>query len=337
MAGQVDVLERPALMSPHAKQATLLSVTRAPGRLVAVGERAIVLVSEDDGATWRQAAVPASVTLTSVAFATAHEGWAVGHSGVVLHTKDGGLSWVKQLDGREAARLIGESAQAARVAGAPTARRQIALAQRLIEEGPDKPFLDLFFADEKHGFVVGAYGLVFATHDGGETWLPWQEHLNNLEGSHLYAIRASGTCLYICGEQGALYRSDDGGESFVRLASPYPGTLFGVLAGARGAVLIFGLRGHAYWSTDFGRTWQPSAVPSRSSLTAGARLADGSIALTTQDGEVLRSTDEGRRFRALPLPRQFPLTGIVQAADGRLVLSGARGMIRAPVQRDTPS
>jgi photosystem II stability/assembly factor-like uncharacterized protein len=336
VSGERDVLDRPALMSPRAKDATLLCVTRAQGRLVAVGERAIVLLSDDRGVTWRQAEVPVSVTLTSVDFPTAQKGWAVGHSGVVLHTEDGGTTWVKQLDGRQAAHLIGGSAQAALAAGGPTAPRQLALARRLIDEGPDKPFLDVYFADENRGFIVGAYGLVFATHDGGKTWLPWQDHLDNPEGRHLYSVRAGGNHLYVAGEQGTLYRSDDGGASFVRLESPYAGTLFGALPGERGTILVFGLRGHAYWSNDAGRTWHPSAVPSPSSLTGAVRLADGSIVVTSQEGEVLRSTDQGHRFRALPIPRQFPLTSAVQAADGRLVLSGIRGLSRAAVGPDPP-
>jgi len=62
----------------------------------------VVILSDDDGATWHQAKVPVSVTLTAVSFGTPAKGWAVGHSGIVLHTEDGGETWVKQLDGIQA-------------------------------------------------------------------------------------------------------------------------------------------------------------------------------------------------------------------------------------------
>ncbi|MDP2022176.1 MAG: hypothetical protein Q8L16_14910, partial [Hydrogenophaga sp.] len=51
-------LSRPALMSPKALGAAMLAVTRAGSRLVAVGERGTVLLSDDHGQHWRQAAVP---------------------------------------------------------------------------------------------------------------------------------------------------------------------------------------------------------------------------------------------------------------------------------------
>src|SRR5436305_1593689 len=70
-----DVLERPALMSPRAARSVLLAVVRADKRLVAVGEGGIVLLSDDNGNTWRQVPVPVSTTLTNVYFADGKNGW----------------------------------------------------------------------------------------------------------------------------------------------------------------------------------------------------------------------------------------------------------------------
>ncbi|MEJ2467297.1 MAG: YCF48-related protein, partial [Candidatus Thiodiazotropha sp.] len=98
-------MDRPALTSAKAEQATLLAVTRAGPRLVAAGERGIILTSDDNGASWQQAKVPTSVNLIALRFVDAKRGWAVGHMGIVLHSEDGGLTWRKQLDGVEAARL----------------------------------------------------------------------------------------------------------------------------------------------------------------------------------------------------------------------------------------
>ena len=89
----------------------MLAITRAGARLVAVGERGSILLSDDSGVSWRQAKVPVSVTLTAVQFPNAKAGWAVGHLGVVLHSADGGETWAKQLDGREAASLVLEAAK----------------------------------------------------------------------------------------------------------------------------------------------------------------------------------------------------------------------------------
>uniref|UniRef100_UPI00036A9E88 WD40/YVTN/BNR-like repeat-containing protein n=1 Tax=Pseudomonas putida TaxID=303 RepID=UPI00036A9E88 len=130
----VDVLAQPALQGPQALRAVLQDVARADARLVAVGERGVVLLSDDNGATWRQAtAVPVSVSLTAVQFIDARNGWAVGHAGVVLHSQDGGEHWSVQLDGKRAAALEVQAAEAA------ADERRLAAAQRLLADGADKP------------------------------------------------------------------------------------------------------------------------------------------------------------------------------------------------------
>jgi len=63
-----EALEKPALQTPRAQKAAMLAIARAGNRLVAAGERGIVLLSDDGGATWRQASVPVQVTLTTMRF-----------------------------------------------------------------------------------------------------------------------------------------------------------------------------------------------------------------------------------------------------------------------------
>ncbi len=112
-------------------------------------------------------------------------------------------------------------------------RKELAEAERLVADGPDKPFFDVHFHDENNGVVVGAYGLAFATQDGGKRWLPWSDRIPNPQGRHLYSIHTSGNTWFIAGEQGALFRSADGGSSFVSVKTPYTGTYFGALGGAQ--------------------------------------------------------------------------------------------------------
>lgn len=323
-----DALERPAMESARASNRMLLAVTRAGQRLVSVGERGIILLSDDNGNTWRQAKVPVSVSLTNVRFVTATKGWAVGHSGVVLHSADGGDTWARQLDGAQAAALVLDMAKAKAAQGGETAGKQLAEAERLKAEGPDKPFLDVYFSDEKHGLIIGAYGLAFATEDGGQHWQAWSDRIPNPQGKHLYSIHSSGNELFIAGEQGALFRSSDGGKSFAKVNTPYSGSYFGVLAGSKGELVVFGLRGNVYWSGDAGASWQKVDSGSPANLTDGVRLSDGTLLLVDQAGQVLQSSDQGRSFRRLPLADATPASGVAQAADGSLIISGVRGMKR---------
>lgn len=319
------VLERAALPSAKAERAVLLGLTRAGQRLVAVGERGIVLLSDDNGQRWRQAQVPVSVSLTAVQFVDDQRGWAVGHLGVVLHSSDGGETWHKQLDGIQAAEL------ALRAAEASGDAKAIEQAQYLVADGPDKPFLDLYFQDARTGYVVGAYNLILRTEDGGANWQPWMQHLDNPQALNLYGIRAWGGELYIAGERGLLLRSSDGGQHFAALASPYEGSFFGLLA-ARDGLLAYGLRGNAWWSSDRGATWQELQTGVESALAAALELADGRLLLAGQGGELLFAEPQGGRAQSAPLRLAPGLAALAEAADGSLTSAGLSGL----VARQTP-
>lgn len=314
------VLSRPASPSAHAPKAAMLAVATAGSRLVAVGERGIVLLSDDGGTSWRQAKVPVSVSLTALQFVDGRTGWAVGHLGVVLRTEDGGESWRLQLDGIAAAE---------RAAATPAVARS---GQSLLKDGPDKPFLDLHFWNSRDGMVVGAYGLAFRTEDGGASWTSVMDALPNPDGLHLYGLRAGkgagGDDLYIVGEQGLMLRSTDRGRSFTPLDSPYPGSWFGLTAFDDGALLAYGLKGNVYRSTDRGEHWNKVEMPGETGISAIAQSGGRALAVD-QAGAVLESRDAGRRF-ALVQRTGLPLTGAAfagSASDGsRAVLSSLRGM-----------
>lgn len=313
------VLERPAMHSAKAERSVMLGLARAGQRLVAVGERGIILLSDDDGVHWRQAEVPVSVNLTAVQFVDARQGWAVGHLGVVLHSADGGETWRKQLDGIQAAKLVLQAAEASGDAAA------IEQAQAMVADGPDKPFLDLYFQDARVGYLVGAYNLILRTADGGQSWQSWMQHLDNPQALNLYAIRAWRGDLYIAGERGLLLRSSDGGEHFAALPSPYEGSFFGLLA-ARDGLLAYGLRGNAWWSEDGGTSWQTLATGVESALAGALELADGRLLLAGQGGELLAAEPGGARAQSMPLRLAPGLASIVQAADGSLSSAGLSGV-----------
>lgn len=324
-----QLFQQPSLPSALASQSLMLDVVLAGQRLVAVGERGFILLSEDEGQSWRQVSSPVSVTLTRVVFPSATRGWAVGHAGVVLHTQDGGLSWSKQLDGEQAARLELEAAQQAHSAQpSEQSQQQLEAAQLLFEEGPDKPFLAVHFFDEQQGVILGAYGLAFETRDGGASWQSIRERLDNPSALHLYDIHELAGELFIAGEQGLLLRSVDQGLHFAALQSPANGTLFGLLATDAQGLLAFGLRGKTYLSEDHGDSWRtvPNNLPV--TLTAGARLADGSLMLVDESGRTLISRDHGHSFVASTLAKPAYLTGLTSSATGQVIVASSHGLAR---------
>jgi len=330
----VRALRQKAYPVARPTRAVLQDIARAGDRLVAVGERGLVIRSDDAGRTWVQCEVPVSCTLTSVRFTDARSGWAVGNMGVVLQTSDGGEHWTKRLDGQQAANLVLQAARSRRDAVTQAtahdeADRLVELAEQLVAEGADKPLLALGSAPDGSLLAVGAYGLAVAV-QGGAAWRSYVQQLPNPEGYTLYGVAERGEERWLYGEQGLLLRSAARGEPFRPETSPSTGSLFGSLVLRSGAVLLLGLRGKAWRSTALGVAWQPLQTPVDAALLSGAELADGSVVLVGAAGQTLLSGDGGQSFRPLSLPQRFPFTGVVQAADESLLLVGMRGLLRLP-------
>ena len=324
-AGVAAVLAERALAPARPQRTMLLGVARAAQRLVAVGEHGGVVLSDDNGASWRNAAaVPVDATLTAVRFANARVGWAVGHLGVVLRTEDGGEHWLRQLDGIALARLAVAQATASEVA---------ADAQRLVDDGPDKPWLDLLVDDDQHLTLVGAFNLVLRSDDGGSQWRVVSQQFTNPNRLHWYGITRVGDRQVGVGEQALIAAQTDARTDapLKAIKSPYDGSLFGVLATGERSLLVYGLRGHAFVSNDGGASWQRAQLGGGgASLNAGLRLTDGRIALADQAGNLFLSADGGLHFERVPFAWGAPLTGIAEAADGSLVLTSLGGIAAVP-------
>lgn len=319
-----EVVPRPAVVTPQALKAVTLDLCMAGSRIIAVGERGIILFSDDNGIRWQQAQVPVSSTLTAVQFIDSRNGWAVGHAGVVLHTSNGGESWALQMDGHRAAALELHAAQTS------ADESRIAMARQGVADGADKPFLAVSFSDASNGMVVGAFGLALVTADGGMSWTSVADRLPNPEGLHLYAVARQGDYLYLAGERGLLLRSRDRGGHFEALQAPYDGSYFAMAVGADGGLFIAGLRGKVFRSADHGQTFQAIENPVPISVNSIYLSADGAV-VANQAGGLLKLSSDLARLTPMVMPNQTPLTALVRAADDAFVGTGFTGPVRLAI------
>lgn len=326
-------LEAPPLASMRASSSLLLDVTNAGERLVAVGDQGVILLSDDQGVSWRQAASPVSSMLTAVSFSDARQGWAVGHDGVIVHSQDGGEQWQVQLQGNQLNQLRVEQLSAWLAQGGDPAIdlpvEELALylddAQVAQEEGPTQPLLDVWFADGQHGWALGAYGLLLHTVDGGQQWQIYSHRLPNPDRFHLNAILAVDRQLFIAGEAGVLFRSDDQGEHWQALVSPYQGSFFALLHQGE-QLLALGLRGHLFASADRGDSWQPVALNVDNTLTGGV-VADGQLFLTGLGGALLLG-ESPHRLQPLDASDRRSWSSAVRTADQHWLVVGEKGSKR---------
>lgn len=316
--------EQAAMASRLAAASPILALAKAGERIVGVGLRGHIVISDDGGRQWRQARSPVSSDLLAVSFPTSTQGWAVGHGGVVLHSADGGASWTRQLDGRQASALAIRHYEAQLAAGKP-AGQFLKREQSLAVDGT-QPFLDVYFESASTGYVVGTFNRLYRTQDGGLTWTPWMERSDNPDELHFYAIRGGAHGVYLVGEQGMVWRLDAAGQRFVAMRTPYKGTLFGVVSAGPGQLLVFGMRGSLLRTADEGKTWETVATGSPAGITSGAVLPDGAIVLVNQAGGIDLSRDHGKSFQAHKSARPMSYFGVAALEGNRIALAGSEGV-----------
>lgn len=284
---QAQVLpESGPLTKQSVSRLLLVDAERHGNRVIAVGDRSYILVSDDNGESWRRAKAPPGPLLSAVTFVDAKLGWAVGHDSVILGTSDGGETWTKQFSA----------------------------------ESEQRPLLDVLFLDAQNGFAVGAYGAFYATEDGGKTWNARQlvppppapargkapaaatgrsatAQDQTDEDRHLNAIvKLADGKLLVVGEAGKMARSDDSGKTWSRVEAPYKGSFFGAVQAQDGSVIVFGLRGRIYRADSNLKTWKQIENASVATLMGGSVLPDGTLVIAGAAGTILVSRDNGQSF-----------------------------------------
>lgn len=277
--------------------ASVLSATQSGSRVVAVGQRGVVLVSENAGKDFRQAkSVPVGATLTSVAFSSRNEVWAAGHWGTILKSSDAGETWQLQR----------------------------------IDTINDQPLFSIWFENPQHGLAVGLFSLVLETHDGGRSWdrvaLPKSADGDRSELNLFKVFGDAAGTIYIAAEQGTLYRRPPGQARWDVVSTGGKGTLWTGVALDGQTVVVAGLQGKMFRSEDGGMSWQPVPSNTTSSITDLIQLPDGRLVGTGSDGIVLVSSDRGRTFHSSRPVAVTALHAVAVGARGRPLVFAQHGV-----------
>lgn len=287
-----------AVPSDLAAQSLLLDATYAGERLVAVGEFGHIVLSDDRGATWRQAKeVPTQATLTGVTFVSKDLGFAVGHDATVLRTTDGGETWSLVYNDSES----------------------------------EMAFMTVYFENEKRGFAMGAFSFMVETNDGGDTWNERSLSEDLLDDYHLNKLFSDKDGdLYIAAEFGVVYHSADQGRTFNRIQTQYEGSFWGGFGMADGSVMVFGMRGNAFRSYDKGATWTKVNTGTDKSIAGGVQLGNGKIVLVGLQGYVGYSDNGGKSFTEVTRADRLGYAAVTDGPDGQIAIFGEPGVKLMP-------
>ena len=214
----------------------------------AVGHDAVILRTDDGGATWRMQhhAPEEERPLLDVWFRDERRGFATGAYGYFLATGDGGETWTS--------RAISED---------------------------DFHLNALVPAGNGRLFLAAEAGIAYRSDDGGATW---RELPSPYAGSWFAVLALGADRVLLAGLRGHLFRSDDAGENWARIPTGTNATLTGAVRLPSGTILITGLEGVLLASRDGGRSVSYERLPAREGISTALPLAGGGVLLIGEFG-----------------------------------------------------
>ena len=260
-----------------------------------VGEFGLILHTRDGGRTWEHRANSTTNTLTAVSFADDRYGFAVGNGGTIVATTNRGGSWEKQLSGVQE-HLLGLHASGQREAHVVGAFGTIlstgdggdtwnkhnlsweTLIPRVVEEiGLLEPNLNaVHFLTREVGWIVGEFGLVLRTTDGGRTWVSQRHGADSPQlADVVFQDQHTG---FAVGQQGTFIRTLDGGEQWSPVNVGTQQNLNKIfMDGNRGVIVGNGV---VLTTKDGGANWEPvDAFPNNLWLSGVAANGKSAIAV----------------------------------------------------------
>ena len=252
-----------------------------------------------------------------------------GHDGVILHTRDGGDSWTRQLDGRAptsgwsqhmqarvAAIRPGVEAAARRSQALRGAGRRQAVPRRLVRRREERLSSSAPSACLAHRATAARPGS------------RWFDRDRQPEGAApLRGPRASAARLYIAGEQGLLLKLDRDGAALPRARRCPTRAACSASSATAAAWSCFGLRGNVFRSADGGADL---AAGADAGLPVGDRRRRGRRATARFVLVDARPARRCQRRRRRELQAPFPL----EAADAA---RGGRGRRQRPARARRPA
>lgn len=162
-------------------------------------------------------------------------------------------------------------------------------------------YKDIFFLDDKHGWIVGADGVILITTDGGNTWTQSRKFTNDTFIQVHFSDPLNGWMLcersfFLKGKEPPNYlrRTTDGGLTWfkVDLEGAEHHRVTRLLFGKNGSARAFGEGGIFYDLQDDGYTWKRSRTALKYLLLNGS-FADDSVGAIVGAGGTIMFTEDG--------------------------------------------
>lgn len=231
-------------------------------------------------------------------------GLAVGLAGTVLTTGDAGLTWqdgsagvanalLGVSCGKEVSLVVGQTGLIMRKAGDGDWVN--------VDSGTDQRLLSVSANESGLAVVVGGFGTVLKSSDGGLTWAPlsfdWEAILNDFYEPHVYDVNVSAEgIITLVAEFDLVLRSADQGETWGTV-NKGDTSLFAVDFRDATSGFAVGQNGKVIKTLDGGLTWTVMPVPTKENLLDV--WSSGNQVLVTGIRTLLRSRDDGLNWEVI--------------------------------------
>lgn len=161
---------------------------------------------------------------------------------------------------------------------------------------PRVTYFGLHFINKDTGIVVGNFGAIIKTTDGGQSWKTISTNTNKL----LLKVHSfNGRTVIVTGYNGTILRSTDSGDTFTPLTSTTSSDLWGVKMLNDTLGFICGLNKTLLKTTNAGESWQSINAGLSAHYWAIDFINEKYGMIACASGKVLKTTDGGNSWQQI--------------------------------------
>lgn len=238
---------------------------------------------------WHSQTSNTTQSLRSVCFLDQNLGWAVGFNGTILHTTNGGDSWIIQASGTS-----------------------------------NKLYSIVYFLDPNNGWVVGEFGTILHTSDAGVNWSPQVSGTINLLGSIKFTNANTG---FICGNNGTILKTTNAGLNWYLTTTGTTEDLYSIYFSTESTGWAVGFNGTIIKTSDGGTNWITQNSSTLQVLNSVSFCGSDSGWIAGNTGTILFTSDGGANWVTQNSGTSYDLFS-THLIDSRFVwAAGSNGII----------
>lgn len=268
--------------------------------------------------------------LNAIYFADTKFAAAVGDSGAIIISNDGGLTWNQRELGRKInlsdiyclpngkAIIIGDSSTVYYCQNNLDSLQLIPVMQ-------GHTLFRVKFIDDEAGFITGSKGLILKTTNGGINWKKTSSNTSELvfdisfiDSKHGFAVGWDGMILETTNAGESWYKKDDHSVDNYFKSIDFTKQGYGLIVGGDGTILR---------STNHGQHWEETKITDIGGLQKVLFISERYAVLIGNRGTIMVSKDNGETWDLVDTQLFSNMNDIALNPDGHLYMVGVNGMM----------